>query len=140
MRRVPALAGASHSVVLKRLPACSAKSVAVLLETLLDGAIAIRQLLSAKPRRIPRASTALLRSAGLRLRIAASQDQCGNCDQENSAHLFLHGAGSLLQDMFFDRCVRAASKSFFRQPARPDLLRVWRVGSAARRPVSLPQD
>src|SRR3981081_3158765 len=124
MRRVPALAGASHSVVLKRLPACSAKSVAVLLETLLDGAIAIRQLLSAKPRRIPRASTALLRSAGLRLRIAASQDQCGdqcgNCDQENSAHLFLHGAGSLLQDMFFDQCVRAASKSFFRQPARPD--------------------
>jgi hypothetical protein len=40
------------SVVLKSLPACPAKSFTVLLEALLDGVVALRQLLSAKPRRV----------------------------------------------------------------------------------------
>ena len=38
-----------QSVILKGLPACGAKPVTVLLQALLDGAVAIRQLLSAKP-------------------------------------------------------------------------------------------
>jgi hypothetical protein len=44
-----------HSVVLKGLAACSAKPVTVLLQALLDCAVAIGQLLPAKPRRIARA-------------------------------------------------------------------------------------
>jgi hypothetical protein len=53
--------GALHSVVLKCLPACPAKSLTVLLQALLDGVIASGQLFSAKPRRIARAGLPLLR-------------------------------------------------------------------------------
>jgi hypothetical protein len=42
-------ARALHSVILKCLAACPAKSFTVLLEALLDGVIAFRQLISAKP-------------------------------------------------------------------------------------------
>jgi len=84
-------------VVLKKLPACAAKSFPVLLEALLDGIVAIRHLLSAKPRRIVRASLLLLRGAGLRSRRATSQNQDGNCYQNDSAHLLL------LRDMICDQ-------------------------------------
>jgi hypothetical protein len=56
------------SAVRKGFPACSAKSFAVLLEALLDGAIAICQLRSAKSRGVARAGVALLRRALLGLR------------------------------------------------------------------------
>jgi hypothetical protein len=39
-------------VILKDLPACWVKSFAILLEALLDGAVTLRQLRSAKPRRV----------------------------------------------------------------------------------------
>jgi hypothetical protein len=79
-------------VLLKYLAACPAKSFTVLLEALLDGVIAFRHLISAKPRRIARASLPFLRRAlsGLGSRIATSQDQRGNGYQNNSAHCFLH--------------------------------------------------
>ena len=80
---------ALHSVVLKNLPACAAKSFPVLLEALLDGIVTISHLLSAKPRRIVRASLLLLRRAGLRSRRAISQNHDGNCYQSDSAHLLL---------------------------------------------------
>src|SRR5712691_12513152 len=86
-----------HSVVLKNLPACAAKLFAVLLEALLDGMVAICHLLSAKPRRIVRASVLLLRGAGLRSRRAISQNHDGNCYQNDSAHLLL------LRDMICDQ-------------------------------------
>jgi len=81
----------SHSVVFKSLPACPAKPFTVLLEALLDGVIAIRHLLSAKPRCITRAGLVLLGGAvsGFRSRIAASQNQCGNGYQNNFAHSLL---------------------------------------------------
>jgi hypothetical protein len=44
------LAHALHAMILKNLPACSTELVAFLLETLLDGVVAVRHLLSAKPR------------------------------------------------------------------------------------------
>jgi hypothetical protein len=66
-----------------------AKLVAMLLEALLDGAVAIRHLLSAKPRRIARTSAPLLRRAALRLCIATAENQDGNCQQNNSAHCLL---------------------------------------------------
>jgi hypothetical protein len=52
-------------VGLKCLPAGAAKSFAILLEALLDGAIAVSQLLPAKSRRIARASLPVLRRACL---------------------------------------------------------------------------
>jgi hypothetical protein len=69
-------ARALHSVVLKGLPACSAKSFTVLLEALLNGVIAICQLRSAKPRCVARACLALLRiaSSGLRACVAICQN------------------------------------------------------------------
>jgi hypothetical protein len=93
-------ARALHSVLLKCLAACPAKSFTVLLEALLDGVIAFRQLISAKPRRIARASLAFLRRAlsGLGSRIAASQNQRGNGYQNNSAHCFLQGNRSIPLD------------------------------------------
>ncbi|MDB5636965.1 MAG: hypothetical protein JWP51_1873 [Bradyrhizobium sp.] len=104
-------AGALHSVLLKCLAACPAKSFTVLLEALLDGVIAFRQLISAKPRRIARASLPLLRRAlsGLRSRIATSQNQRGNCYQNKSAHCFLRGDCSLLQISFVIGVCRTAS-------------------------------
>jgi hypothetical protein len=94
-------------VVLKNLPACAAKSFPVLLEALLDGIVAIRHLLSAKPRRIVRASLLLLRGAGLRSRRAISQNHDGNCYQNDSAHLLLlrydlRSADSSANDAYHD--------------------------------------
>jgi hypothetical protein len=63
---------ALHSVIFKNLPTGSPKPFTVLLEALLNGAIAVPQLRSAKPRRVARASLMLLRRAGLRSRIATS--------------------------------------------------------------------
>jgi hypothetical protein len=57
-----------HSVVLKNLPACPTKMLTVLLEALLDGVVAIRHLLSAKPRRIARTRAAFLWRAASGLR------------------------------------------------------------------------
>jgi hypothetical protein len=53
-------------MVLKGLPACPTEVLTVLLETLLDGVVAIRHLFSAKPRRIARTGFPLLGSAALR--------------------------------------------------------------------------
>jgi hypothetical protein len=139
------LATVLHSVVLKNLPACAAKSFPVLLEALLDGIVAICHLLSAKPRRIVRASLLLLRGAGLRSRRATSQNQDGNCYQNDSAHLLL------LRDMICDQPTpgritayhdlrQARLQALVTQPMRPGLLHVWRAGSAWHRPASLPRD
>src|SRR6266404_6649359 len=76
----------SHAVCLKHPSARPAEAIAVLLEALPDGIIAIRQLVSAKARRIARAGILLFGCAPLRLRHAASQNQRGNCDEKNSAH------------------------------------------------------
>jgi hypothetical protein len=57
------------------------------LQTLLDDTIAFRQQMSAKPRRVARASLMLLRRVGLRLCGAAiSQNERRNCYQGNSMH------------------------------------------------------
>jgi hypothetical protein len=79
-------------MILKNLPACSAQLFTVLLEALLDRGVAIRHLLSAKPRRVARASRLLLRStvSGLRQCTATPENQRGNCCQNNSAHALLH--------------------------------------------------
>ena len=53
----------SHAVAFENLPAGPAKLSAMLLEALLDGAVAIAQLLPAQPRRVARTGAALLRSA-----------------------------------------------------------------------------
>lgn len=99
-------------MLLKCLAACPAKSFTVLLEALLDGVIAFRQLISAKPRRIARASLPLLRRAlsGLRSRIATSQNQRGNCYQNKSAHCFLRGDCSLPPDFMCDRRRRVGKR------------------------------
>ena len=76
-------------MVLENLPARMAKLFSVLLETLLDGPVTIRQLFSAKPRRIARTSAPLLRRAGLCLCIAAVENQDRNCQKDNPAHSFL---------------------------------------------------
>jgi hypothetical protein len=69
-------------VFLKHLPARPAESFTALLEALLDGGIAVRHLLSAKPRCIAGASLLLFGCApsGLRLRNVTAQNQHGNCD------------------------------------------------------------
>jgi hypothetical protein len=101
-------------VILKCLAACPAKSFTVLLEALLDGVIALRQLISAKPRRIARASLPFLRRAlsGLRSRIATSQNQRGNGYQNNSAHCFLQGNRSIPLEMVCDGTGAAAAARF----------------------------
>jgi hypothetical protein len=68
-------ASSSHAVILKDLPAGVTKLFAVLLEALLDGAVAVSQLLSAKPRCIARTRAPFLRSARLCLRVAIAQNQ-----------------------------------------------------------------
>jgi hypothetical protein len=75
------LARALHAMILKNLPACSTELLAVLLEALLNGVVAVRHLLSAKPRGVARAGAPLLRSTvwDLRQCIATSQSQRGNC-------------------------------------------------------------
>jgi hypothetical protein len=75
-------------VVLKNLPACPTKMLTVLLEALLDGVVAIRHLLSAKPRRIARTRAAFLwrAASGLRPCTATSENQRGDGRQDNSVH------------------------------------------------------
>jgi hypothetical protein len=123
-------------VVLKDLPACSTELFAVLLEALLDGVVAICQLLSTKPRCIARAGLMFLRRAVLRSRIAPSQNQRGNCYQDNSAHLFLQDLVSLLQHLICDhqRVViepssgRARGKQGPSHPATDrEVYRAWRL-------------
>jgi hypothetical protein len=66
-----------HSVILKDGPAGAAEAFTMLLEALLDSIVTLTHLLSAKPRRVARASLPLLRTAVLRLRIAAAKSQRG---------------------------------------------------------------
>jgi hypothetical protein len=73
-------------VVLKYFPARASKPITVLLETLLNGIVAIGHLLSAKPRRVTRASLPLLRGAGLGQCRGTAKDQRGDCDQNDPAH------------------------------------------------------
>ena len=101
-------ASALHAVVLKCLSARSAKSFAILLEALLDGVIALRQFIPAKPRGIARAGVSLLRGAFLGSCVAKSQNQDVNYHQNNSAHGFLRYFCSLLQDLIRDRLARVA--------------------------------
>jgi hypothetical protein len=84
----------SHAVILKDLPACVTELLAVLLEALLDGVVAVSQLLSAKPRCVARTSVALLRRARLGLRVAIAQNQHGKC-QHNPAHSLLPGRSAI---------------------------------------------